>query len=419
MKQYTRSIRGLQLAINAHKAIISEPNGYRRALNLLESQKQELREARDDIRARIYSRFNIVAKTLGDNFLFEASAPEFLKKFSPPKFRMQGSFSYHTCNRPAHVPPQEIDLDDGLFMPVSYFQTGVDQSPAVQSRAYFDIIEKILGPLCEEKGWKLNTTKASCVRVELDSTMHTDLALYAVPETEFSKLLEDAQKRGFDFSGSMKFEKTAYQMLHQDDIRLAHRHDDWIKSDPRKLEDWFLKAVRLHGDQVRTISRCLKGWKDYQWEKGRLASIALMSAVVSVFDKASSSIPKDRDDLALLRVTEDLPNILAHRIENPVVAGEYLDQGWTEEERADFVEKAQELHQDLQDGLRNSSNIQEAIDSLTNQFGSRIPNEPAMYVVDETAGLGASAPAVLTLGMLDKDHDSLPAVDKQGGGRYG
>jgi hypothetical protein len=362
---------------------------------------------------------------LGDQALFEEHAPLLVRNIQTPKFRMQGSFSYHTCNKPAHVPPQEIDLDDGLFMPVSYFQKDQDRSPVVNSAAFFFIIERILAPLCEKKGWELVTDKPSCIRVKIDETMHTDLALYSVPDADFQRILKDAQNRRADFSTELMMEDMAYRMLSQDEIMLAHRNEGWKKSDPRRLEDWFVNAVKEYGEQVRVVSRCLKGWKDFPWQNGRLASIALMAAVVSAFEKASAEIPSDRDDIALLRVAEGLPDFLDNEIPNPVVAGERLDEGWKPEERNDFVAKAKVLAQRLADALVHTSDRGLAVEALQEQFGGRIPNDLTLYVPDanlETKSDDLAAPAALTLGMIDKveaEKTDLAAVNKQGGGRYG
>lgn len=414
------------MPVNAHKAFVSRPSGYKFALNLSEKQEQTLRNARDDIRSEIASQFGSFAKALGDRALFEDQAPVLVRSYQTPKFKMQGSFSYHTCNQPAHVPPQEIDLDDGLFMPVSYFQKGGDRSPVIQSAAYFSIIERILAPLCDKKGWQLVTDKPSCIRVKIDNTMHTDLALYSVPDTDFQRIVKDAQSRGVDFTAELMMEDTAYRMLSHDEMMLAHRNEGWMKSDPRKLEDWFVDAVKQYGEQIRTVSRYLKGWKDFQWPEGRLASIALMAAVVSAFEKASAAIASDRDDLALLRVAEDLPDFLANDIPNPVVEGARLDQGWSPEERSDFVAKARVLAERLRDALTQTSDRTAAFEALKNQFGGRIPDDLTLYVPDaglETKASELAAPAALTLGIVEKvdaeQSNDLAAVNKQGGGRYG
>jgi hypothetical protein len=413
------------MPLNAHRAFVARPLGYRYALSLSDKQELTLRTARDDIREAISAKFGPFAKSLGDQILFEDHAPLLVRSIQAPKFRMQGSFSYHTCNQPAHVPPQEIDLDDGLFLPVSYFQKGPDRSPVVNSAAYFFIIERILAPLCAQKGWKLITDKPSCVRVKIDDTMHTDLALYSVPDADFQRILKDAQGRGADFSTALMMEDTAYRMLSQDEIMLAHRKEGWKKSDPRKLEDWFVDAVKKYGEQVRTVSRFLKGWKDFQWQEGRLASIALMAAVVSAFEKASAEIPSDRDDIALLRVAERLADFLSGDIPNPVVQGERLDEGWSLAERNEFVGKARVLAERMADALVHSSDRALAVKALQDQFGRRIPDDLTLYVPDaglETKVHALAVPAALTLGMVDKmeaESKELAAVNKQGGGRYG
>jgi hypothetical protein len=246
-----------------------------------------------------------------------------------------------------------------------------------------------------------------------------------VPDADFQRILKDAQNRGADFSTELMMEDMAYRMLSQDEIMLAHRNDGWKKSDPRRLEDWFVNAVKEYGEQVRVVSRCLKGWKDFQWQNGRLASIALMAAVVSAFEKASAEIPSDRDDIALLRVAEGLPDFLDNEIPNPVVAGERLDEGWKPEERNDFVAKAKVLAQRLADALVHTSDRGLAVEALQEQFGGRIPNDLTLYVPDanlETKSVDLAAPAALTLGMVDKveaEKTDLAAVNKQGGGRYG
>ncbi|MCC5865933.1 MAG: hypothetical protein JJU31_12485 [Wenzhouxiangella sp.] len=412
------------MPINAHKAIASSPLGYKHALNLSAKQEQSLRNARDEIRRAISAKFQSFASSLGDQLLFENQAPVFPRNLRSPKFRMQGSFSYYTCNQPAHMPPQEIDLDDGLFMPTSYFEVGQSRAPSVRSAAYFLIIEQILTPLCEEKGWQL-IDKPSCIRVQIDEAMHTDLALYSVPDADFQRIQENVQSSGIDFSAQLMLEEKAYRMLSQDEIMLAHREDGWKRSDPRKLEDWFVDAVKKHGAQVRTVSRCLKGWRDFQWEQCRLSSIALMAAAVSVFERASAEIPGDRDDIALLRVAQDLPDILSVEVPNPVVDGERLDQGWTPEERNDFVERAKTLAERLDRALVNSTDQALSVEIMRQLLGGRFPNDLSLCTPD--AGRGAKvdaspAPAALTKGMIDNieaEGSDLAAVNKKGGGRYG
>src|SRR4051794_30342060 len=37
-----------------------------------------------------------------------------------PRFFTQGSDAYKTLNRPAWMPPQQMDLDDGVYLPMTF-----------------------------------------------------------------------------------------------------------------------------------------------------------------------------------------------------------------------------------------------------------------------------------------------------------
>lgn len=70
-----------------------------------------------------------------------------------PRFRMQGSFAYHTVNHPAWLPPQEVDVDDGTYLPTSFVAR---TTPVVAAAAFFATAEGILAPLCEREGWEMD-----------------------------------------------------------------------------------------------------------------------------------------------------------------------------------------------------------------------------------------------------------------------
>ena len=116
------------------------------------------------------------------------SLPSFLRL--RPRFRMQGSGAYHTLNDPAHKPPQEVDFDDGVFLPTSFVNGGGMVEPLLAAKGYFIVVENILAPLCEDNGWKLIATKPTCVRVRVDNHAHIDLPLYAIPDEQFVELVE-------------------------------------------------------------------------------------------------------------------------------------------------------------------------------------------------------------------------------------
>ena len=130
------------------------------------------------------------------------------------------------------------------------------------------------------------------------------------------------------------------------------------------------------GEQLRRVCRYYKGWRDHQWETCRLASIALMSAVITAYKEAHELVPEKRDDLAILMVAERLPAILSEFIANPVVEDQRLDEGWTAEQRAEFVAEAQRLLWHLQNALLGTDDPHVAIANLTSIFGPRIPDDP-------------------------------------------
>jgi hypothetical protein len=400
------------MGINAHRAFFREgaDDTYLAALDIDDPDRVAMRAARDAIREALREGFRNWPDYIDRQQLLEHRALESLAFAEAPplrpKFRMQGSWSYHTLNRTTHEPPQEIDLDDGVFLPVSFLSQNGQTHPAVVSDAYFAAIEAMVAPLCEERGWQLAAPKPSCVRIELRHGAHIDLALYAIPDEDFVVLVEKAQE-SLHFSERMDeqtfFRKTIYPRLPSDHIMLAHREEGWKPSDPRKLEDWFEAAIAKHGYQLRRVCRYLKAWRDHHWEQCRLSSITLMACAVSAYDQLGASLDGTRDDKALLSVAEQLAMRLGQRIANPVVPGQYLDEGWSRDLRDEFVVKANELITELRLVL-NGTSVQEASTRLCALFGDYLPDDVELLVLEGSA-------AILTTGML-KDAGREPAAQR-------
>jgi hypothetical protein len=376
------------MPLNLHKLFSGAPEkDYISALAVGTQKEGSLRAARDEIRATIRSALGNLAQFARVN-LFEASASA--SRSLQPKFRMQGSFSYRTCNDPAQKPPQEVDLDDGLFVAVSYLQAnGHAARPVLLSKGLFEIVEQTLAPLCEKKGWQLQQ-KPSCVRVRLNQDAHVDIALYSIPDSEYTTLVEkevlaaDAatrdslQKR----LASDELPDEIYRRLAHSQIMLAHRVEGWKPSDPRKLDEWFRQAVVENGEHLRRVCRYLKGWRDYQWTECRLSSIVLMAAVVEAFRRHPELAKAEtRDDKSLLSVCEELSSILSRPIANPVVPGQWLDENWSPEFRAEYVKAAQQLLGYVRSATSNGNAVI-AIAELQSGFGERIPDDPKLIADD-------------------------------------
>jgi len=384
-------------------------------LNISDKQYQILRNSRDLVRESILNGFRNWGHILRSDELLISTAHTESYKLKLPKFRMQGSFAYKTLNIGDQVPPQEIDLDDGLFLPVSYEEfTG---NPEVLSEALFKIVEASLKSLCEKKGWRLGS-KDTCVRVNLNNNSHAhiDIALYAIEKKQYYQLKEALVKKMSQ--DDSHFFDNLYKTLPSEFIMLAHRKHGWIPSDPRKLEDWFMNAINTHGYQLRRICRYLKGWRDYQWEDCKLSSISLMKAVVDIFQMNKYRFDNKRDDIAINNIVSELPNVLMKRIKNPVISGMFLDEEWSDEERKNFADMAFQLQIKINQAVSSDSE-KEIINHLKLSFGNRIPNDVNLIqTMEHSKNSTVKAAATSILNSKVNSSDPTRPVKKNGGGRY-
>lgn len=372
--------------LNAHRLFIGGKGrpGYLDNLKVSDQKEQTLRRARDLIRRALREGMPLQRQRLTrDGLIDRAVLAEGREVPLKPKFRMQGSAVYRTLNDPAHKPPQEIDYDDGVFLPTSFLAK--TNRPALAAKGYFKAVEGTLEALCKQEGWELDTSKDCCVRVRgVAPYAHIDIPLYAIPDDDFSHLTEAAQEEimrsvtADSFLDEASFAEPVFKQLRTDHIMLATREAGWRESDPRKIEDWFLDAIADHGEGLRRICRYLKGWRDHVWPKSRLSSLALMACAVNVYEEFGGTPPKNRDDLTLLLVVEQLPKLLRKRIENPVLDDQYLDDGWSDEERRRFVTGAEHLHMKLQAALQQTVHKGLAIGHLQEVFGPRIPSDEGL-----------------------------------------
>lgn len=378
-------------SINAHWAFYQAPkkNDFWNATAVDDSDAKALRAAREKIRAQLRSGLGDWEKFTTKQQLFER---EFVRKAlaSPrlrPKFKMQGSFVYATVNDPAQKPPQQVDMDDGVYMPTGFIRIQGNDRPILASRGYFAAAEAILEPLCEREGWRLDKTKSSCVRVVISDRAHIDLPLYAIPDDQFARMTETlAKTMGFDArADAEELIEAQYRALPADQLMLAHRDNGWEQSDPRKIEDWFQQAVETHDEVLRRLSRYFKAWRDFHWQKPKLSSLAIMACIVDILDGLNVDLPNARDDVAILLVSERMADRLNRPILNPVMTDDAelaLDRDWTAADRAEFVTKAGELHQRLTDALHGTDNAAVVLTRLTSAFGDRVTDDVSVIRVE-------------------------------------
>ena len=307
-----------------------------------------------------------------------------------PRCRTQGSWSYNICVIPAHMPPQEMDWDVGVYLPAIVWQ---GRHPAFAAKTYFTLVESSLQVLCDRKGWRLVTgaaQKDNCIRVKISECAHIDIPLYAAPESEFLRITELAKSAAMSsraradsvglFAQDAETVDWPWEQLKE--IRLATRNGEWIVSDPFQVTRWFLDCVEEHGEQLRRVCRYLKAWRDYHWPSGGgPSSVVLMICACESFERQFH-----RDDVALHLAAQRMSTMLLEDIYVPAINGNNeenfnrLDVA----ERREAASRASELRWaiELSRGYAGSMKLQ-AVRKMQAVLGPRVPSDPDL-VDDES-----------------------------------
>lgn len=314
-----------------------------------------------------------------------------------PRFRTQGSWSYDTCVVAAQMPPQEMDWDYGIYLPVTVWE---DNGPPYRmAKAYFDLVEEILGELCRRERWTLLTGKDTCIRIQIAKWAHIDLPLYAAPEDEFSKIVESVRfaeaARALDSIGLEGWDSPGELMSHQswedlDSIVMATRKGEWLSSDPQAVANWFKDRVADHGQQLRRVCRYLKAWRDYHWPTGGPTSVSIMIAAAQGYQ-----FQAERDDLALEDAARRLSSAFRTDIRergidngaedfNRLSASERVTAG------QQFMQLAEEIAHARDTSVHEKAQV---ITKLRGKLGTRIPNDPDRVEVESGADLVRNTPA--------------------------
>lgn len=299
-----------------------------------------------------------------------------------PRFFTQGSWAYKTLNAPAQA-PQQADLDDGCYLPLSFVSQ--TKKPSVAASVFFKAVDASLERLAKLKGWKASQ-KPTCARLELSPRAHIDVPLYAIPDAEFALLKASVEAYKAMDSAVFNAKRDSWTALPRDKVLLAHREDDWTPSDPRAVKVWFEGAVKARGEQLRRITRFLKGFRDVTWPVGGPSSILLMAAAEPHFQKHHG-----RDDMALYAVVCELPAALRKGVNCPVDENE---KPLTERLGREGVEEAAKAFEKLEKflaGSLNASNKEQACTWLRQMFGERFPDCPDMVKKISAAATIASA----------------------------
>lgn len=288
-----------------------------------------------------------------------------------PRFFTQGSYSYKTINDPVWTPPQQMDLDDGAYLPMTFVQGA---KPSVAAAAFFEIVDKTLIELGKAEGWRF-VEKPTCSRLVISENGHVDVPLYAIPDAQFVQLEEARLRKTTAAFDARSDALDRWDALPSDCVLLAHREHDWISSDPRKIHAWFKGAIEVYGEQLRRVCRYLKAWRDYNHpEMDSVSSILLMVCAFNAFEEVGRFNVPDRDDLALLKVAERLPRLLHGPVYNPADLEEQIDARLDDRSRGLAVEFSRTLGNELAEVVTRCFDPSVAIDRMRRLFGDRIPD---------------------------------------------
>lgn len=306
-----------------------------------------------------------------------------------PRFYIQGSRAYKTLNSPCITPPQQSDIDDGVYLPLSVMRE--ESSPKLAISLFFDAVIDVLTPMCAERQEWHTERKDTCVRVTISKYAHIDLPLYVIPDTLFQLIKAGMESLGHTvFDSAVNSERDSWKTLPADKILLADRKLGWRKSDPMAMKNWFKRECQDKGDQLIRVVRYLKAFRDKQWEDKGPSSILLMAAACPLFERFEK-----RDDRALLNVVKGIPEALRKGVMSPIDPSASLTAHMSKEAIADAVEMFQVFANHLE-GAIDASDAHTALLWLRKMLGERFPNAPDRMKLN-SEGLPASMAAIAPL----------------------
>lgn len=310
---------------------------------------------------------------------FAAKSRDLFGQAISPRFFTQGSYSYKTLNDPAWPPSQQMDLDDGCYLPMSFVKGAL---PSQASSMFFDFVDEVLKKLADAEGWK-TAQKDTCCRVIISPNAHIDVPLYAIPDGEFL-LLEKAMMRNAEFAEDRR-SPDVWEALPSDSVLLAHREDGWWVSDPRKIHTWFIAAIEVYSEKLRRVCRYLKAWRDHNFPAlDRVSSILLMVCAWQAFETKRRAFIPDREDEALLVVLEKLPEYLKGKVANPTDKDEDVNR-IPEDMRQEVSALAAAFAEQLRTTISTVTDPAQAVTNLQSALGLRVPDRVDLVGIAETA----------------------------------
>ena len=398
---------------NFHSYYTNRESGLLGQIILSDGEKESLKALRQIVRVRIRDTFNeakqlvklsknyLLADSLLTEFVdtkFKYLKPEDQKILAElmiglsdilkaefmklnPRFWTQGSFAYDTLNRPYRTPPQEMDIDDGAYLPMMFFE----DKPAIGHKLLLLLVDASLYSLAAERsGWSFEP-KEMCGRIKISArNVHIDVPMYAIPYEKFLEkevLLEKAESLRIaieSYDSLSVADHALYDQLDADCVNLAVRIDNqkWIKSDPKDVHLWFQDACQRNGRHLRKICRVVKAWRDAtDWQEGNgPSSISLMAAIVDIADRTELDT-KDFGSM-MLTVAKELPIVFRSGVESPDSNDErplfpHIDDH--EKKHTETISKLEDLASSLE-AAYDAQTKQDALNTLNSEYGNRVTN---------------------------------------------
>lgn len=342
-------------------------------LENLEPDSSLLKAARTKIRDHLRSEF-------------AARSQEVFGRVITPKFFTQGSCAYKTLNEPAWPPEQQKDMDDGCYLPLSFVRGA---RPSQAAKLFFQFVDNALADLASREGWEHVSDKDTCVRLVISEDSHVDVPLYAIPDAEFARLRDTAIALNMEISKRAK--PDTWEALPSDAVLLAHRKDDWIESDPRKIHNWFVDAVELYRERLRRDCRYLKAWRDHNGlDRYKVTSILLMACVFYAYEAIRGPFLPDREDERFLQIVERIPKMLRGKVHNPRQPDEDFNR-IPEKHQETAAKAAEQLAREMRQIVRDCTDEQEAVDAMIALLGKRVPNRTDLVSVTATVVASVAA----------------------------
>lgn len=330
-------------------------------VTLLQSERTNMRDRRDNNRARLLKR------------LKEAEKP------CPKEFIKQGSYAMLTMVQDAS---NDYDIDDGV-----YFTQSSLKGPNGGDKTARDSRQMVCDALQDSRFTLQPEVRKNCVRVFYNDGYHVDMPVYRIREDD-------------------------------EDYELASG-SDWVHSRAADVEAWFTTANQTkspdenNGRQFRRVVRMLKKFAKSRdsWKSQTASGFA-----ITILAEEKYAAYKDREDIALRDTMQAIYNRLYYNLEvnHPVTPNTKVTKGPDDAKVKFFRERLKEALDNLAVLDDADCTREQALKAWDKVFNTKFFSHRYEEGKGESRAVGNSA---ILSGLVATKSDP-PAVDKIGGGRF-